>query len=177
MEFKDRLEYADTIHISRQWATYLAGATDEFPYDADEKEIKRIEKFEKEWEIVEVRPETVDDPVFTRCAISGLMADCVEVVAINRDLIKAEEQRIETDTKLDKLSEDNKKTFESVYQAHIRQDEFRNHPDLKPAFRAKLADMFLAAQEKGVTLKINEAQPQKTAEPVKDKTAEKQQER
>ena len=178
MEFKDRLKYADTLYVSQHWASYLAGATDELPSDLDEKEEKGIEKFEREWEVVEVKPETVDAPVFARCEISGLMADCVEVVAINRDLIKAEEQRIETDNKLGKLSEENKKTFESVYQAHIRQDEFRNHPDLKPAFRAKLADIFLAAQEKGVTLKLNEPSPQKTAETVgKEKPANKDQER
>lgn len=159
MEFKDRLEYARPFCVGRQWAPYLSGATDELPLDLDENEEKAIEKFEKEWEVVEVKSETVDEPVFARCEISGLMADCVEVVAINRELIKIEEQRIETDNKLGNLSEENKKTFESVYQAHIKQEEFQQHPDLKPAFRSKLADMFLAAQEKGVTLKLNEPSP------------------
>lgn len=178
MEFKDRLEYARPLYVGRQWAPYLSGATDELPLDLDENEEKAIEKFEKEWEVAGVNSETLDSPLFEKCVISGKMSDCVEVTAINRELIKAEEQRIETENKLEKLSADNKKTFENVYQAHIKQEEFRQHSDLKPAFRAKLADMFLAAQEKGVTLKLNEPSRQKTAETVGiEKPANKDQER
>ena len=111
MEFKDRLEYARPLYVRRQWAPYLSGATDELPLDLDENEEKAIEKFEKEWEVAGVNSETLDNPLFEKCVISGKMSECVEVTAINRELIKAEEQRIETENKLEKLSAANKKTF------------------------------------------------------------------
>ena len=67
-----------------------------------------------------------------------------------------EEQRRETDEKLSELSSENAETFKQVYESHVSRPEFQQHPRMMEIFRAKLADVFVDAERRGIVLKPEE---------------------
>ena len=75
---------------------------------------------------------------------------------INKEAVREEELRRETDEKLSELSSENTETFKQVYESHVSRLEFKEHPRMKEIFRAKLADVFVDAERRGIVLKPEE---------------------
>lgn len=74
----------------------------------------------------------------------------------NKEAVREEEQRRETDEKVSELSSENAETFIQVYESHVSRPEFKEHPRMKEIFRAKLADVFVDAERRGIVLKSEE---------------------
>ena len=74
----------------------------------------------------------------------------------NKEAVREEEQRRETDEKVSELSSENAETFKQVYESHVSRPEFKEHPRMKEIFRAKLADVFGDAERRGIVLKSEE---------------------
>ena len=74
----------------------------------------------------------------------------------NKEAVREEEQRIETYENLSELSSENAETFKQVYESHVSRPEFKEHPRMKEIFRAKLADVFVDAERRGIVLKSEE---------------------
>ena len=49
----------------------------------------------------------------------------------NKEAVRGEEQRRETDEKLSELSSENAETFKQVYESHVSRPEFKEHPRMK----------------------------------------------
>ena len=98
----------------------------------------------------------LDLPDFGECRICGMQAAVTKATFINKEAVREEEQRRETDEKLSELSSENAETFKQVYESHVSRPEFREHPRMKEIFRAKLADVFVDAERRGIVLKPEE---------------------
>lgn len=85
-----------------------------------------------------------------------MQAAVTKATFINKEAVREEEQRRETDEKLSELSSENAETFKQVYESHVSRPEFREHPRMKEIFRAKLADVFVDAERRGIVLKPEE---------------------
>ena len=46
----------------------------------------------------------------------------------NKEAVREEEQRRETDEKVSELSSENAETFKQVYESHVSRPEFKEHP-------------------------------------------------
>lgn len=89
-------------------------------------------------------------------AFAGMQAAVTKTTFINKEAVREEEQRRETDEKLSQLSQENAETFKQVYESLISRPEFKEHPHMKEIFRAKLADVFVDAERRGIVLKPEE---------------------
>lgn len=98
----------------------------------------------------------LDSPDFGECRICGMQAAVTRATFINKEAVREEEQRRETDEKLSELSSENAKNFKQVYESHVSRPEFQQHPRMKEIFRAKLADVFVDAERRGIVLKPEE---------------------
>ena len=98
----------------------------------------------------------LDSPDFGECRICGMQAAVTKATFINKEAVREEEQRRETDEKLSELSSENAETFKQVYESHVSRPEFQQHPRMKEIFRAKLADVFVDAERRGIVLKPEE---------------------
>ena len=118
--------------------------------------IKACEKFEKTYEFVDYKADEMESPDFGRCQITGEKGDLITITVIHKELVRREELSREANLKLEGLSEENKKTFDAVFNSHIKQPEFRMHPELICNFKNRLADIFVEAEKNGITLKQTE---------------------
>ena len=85
-----------------------------------------------------------------------MKAAVTKTTFINKEAVREEEQRRETDEKLSQLSSENAEIFKQVYESHVSRPEFKEHPRMKEIFRAKLADVFVDAERRGIVLKPEE---------------------
>lgn len=156
LSYKEKVEnFSNNIQINTFFIPYIVNGPED-GVNMSEKEREQVDNFLKKWEYVDCNEEELDSPDFGRCAICGEVSALVTATFINREAVKEEEQRRDTNEKISALTPENKETFEKVYESHISQPEFRNHPHMKEVFRAKLADVFKDANERGIALKLNE---------------------
>ena len=144
ISFKEQIDnFSNDFYINTAYIPYIVNG----PECADglsADELKKIDDFLDKWSYVDCSEAMLDSPDFGECHICGMQA-AVE-----------EEQRRETDEKLSELSSENAETFKQVYESHVSRPEFKEHPRMREIFRAKLADVFVDAERRGIVLKPEE---------------------
>lgn len=174
VSFKEQVEkFSSRISINPAYLSYISDG--ELSDDITEQEYGKINKFMEKWEYADGGETIPDSPIPGRCAVCGEDCPVIEAVFINKEAVRDENQRRETQRKqeteqrISGLSAENRETFEKIFAAHIVKQEFIDHPEIKELFRAKLADVFFEANRQGLNLKTAE----RTVEPAQTKTEEK----
>lgn len=173
ISFKEQVEeFSDQIPINQAYLSYIVNG--EAGADLTSEECRKIDRFMRGWEYVSCDESTLDSPDYGRCAICGEASAVVTATFINKEAVVEEDKkrqaahRKETEAKIAGLTPENKQSFEKVFNAHISRSEFNEHPEMKEAFRAKLADLFADADKKGIHLKtadqLQEKAPSKALE-------------
>lgn len=156
ISFKEQIDnFSNDFYINTAYIPYIVNGPDcADGLSADE--LKKIDDFLDKWSYVDCSEAMLDLPDFGECRICGMQAAVTKATFINKEAVREEEQRRETDEKLSELSSENAETFKQVYESHVSRPEFREHPRMKEIFRAKLADVFVDAERRGIVLKPEE---------------------
>lgn len=156
ISFKEQIDnFSNDFYINTAYIPYIVNG----PECADglsADELKKIDDFLDKWSYVDCSEAMLDSPDFGECRICGMQATVTKATFINKEAVREEEQRRETDEKLSELSSENAETFKQVYESHVSRPEFQQHPRMKEIFRAKLADVFVDAERRGIVLKPEE---------------------
>ncbi|WP_370846152.1 hypothetical protein [Parasutterella sp.] len=156
ISFKEQIDnFSNDFYINTAYIPYIVNG----PECADglsADELKKIDDFLDKWSYVDCSEAMLDSPDFGECRICGMQAAVTKATFINKEAVREEEQRRETDKKLSELSSENAETFKQVYESHVSRPEFKEHPRMKEIFRAKLADVFVDAERRGIVLKPEE---------------------
>lgn len=157
IEYSEQLEkFSFDSSISPQYIPYIVYGPDSLGDSVSEAEVQKIDQFLEKYEFVSFDENRLESPDFGRCSISGMQGEVVPAVFINKEAVKEEDQRRATQEKISGMSAENRETFEKVFQAHVNQKEFKEHPKLVESFRSKLADVFVDASRRGIQLKASE---------------------
>lgn len=156
ISFKEQIDnFSNDFYINTAYIPYIVNGPDcADGLSADE--LKKIDYFLDKWSYVDCSQEMLDSPDFRECRICGMKAAVTKTTFINKEAVREEEQRRETDEKLSQLSSENAEIFKQVYESHVSRPEFKEHPRMKEIFRAKLADVFVDAERRGIVLKPEE---------------------
>lgn len=156
ISFKEQIDnFSNDFYINTAYIPYIVNG----PECADglsADELKKIDDFLDKWSYVDCSEAMLDSPDFGECRICGMQATVTKATFINKEAVREEEQRRETDKKLSELSSESAETFKQVYESHVSRPEFKEHPRMKEIFRAKLADVFVDAERRGIVLKPEE---------------------
>ena len=156
ISFKEQIDnFSNDFYINTAYIPYIVNGPDcADGLSADE--LKKIDDFLDKWSYVDCSEAMLDSPDFGECRICGMQAAVTKATFINKEAVREEEQRRETDEKLSQLSSENAEIFKQVYESHVSRPEFKEHPRMKEIFRAKLADVFVDAERRGIVLKPEE---------------------
>ena len=139
ISFKEQIDnFSNDFYINTAYIPYIVNG----PECADglsADELKKIDDFLDKWSYVDCSEAMLDSPDFGECHICGMQAAVTKATFINKEAVREEEQRRETDEKLSELSSENAETFKQVYESHVSRP-----------------DVFVDAERRGIVLKPEE---------------------
>lgn len=114
ISFKEQIDnFSNDFYINTAYIPYIVNG----PECADglsADELKKIDDFLDKWSYVDCSEAMLDSPDFGECRICGMQAAVTKATFINKEAVREEEQRRETDEKLSELSSENAETFKEA---------------------------------------------------------------